>query len=89
MIEIGLQSENSIITYTETLLTSTNTKEINPSESSTVPEPHPFSLDITKINESELEKDYQEIINCCQRNVCRMTGYCKSSLSRLAGDIIS
>ena len=25
-----------------------------------------------------MDKDYEELCNCCQRHVCRTEGYCKS-----------
>ncbi|RNA34445.1 hypothetical protein BpHYR1_037254 [Brachionus plicatilis] len=33
-----------------------------------------------KISNSKfLDKDYEDLINCCQRHVCRINGYCKST----------
>ena len=41
-----------------------------------VPEPHPCSININTI--TNFNEDYEELCNCCQRHVCRSTGYCKS-----------
>ncbi len=40
------------------------------------PVPHPWSLDPTKIE--NLNEHYKNIINCCQRHVCKLQAYCKS-----------
>ena len=44
-----------------------------------VPDPHPCSLNTNKISDNNFEKDYEDLINCCQRHVCRPNGgYCAS-----------
>jgi hypothetical protein len=43
-----------------------------------VPDPHPCSLNTNNISKEDLDKDYENLINCCQRHVCRLDGYCKS-----------
>ena len=36
-------------------------------------------MNTNKINLNDLDKDYEELINCCQRHVCRPNGgYCSS-----------
>ena len=42
-----------------------------------VNDPHPCSLNPNLI--TDYNKDYEEICNCCQRHVCRLSGYCKSN----------
>jgi hypothetical protein len=50
--------------------------------SGSVPDPHPCSLspDTTKLIDENV--DYESIINCCQKHVCRPTGYCKSTRNK-------
>ena len=48
-------------------------------ESPVVPDPHPCSLNTNTIRQDDLKKDYEDLVNCCQRHVCRKDGYCKSS----------
>ncbi|RNA33425.1 ATP-dependent DNA helicase PIF1 [Brachionus plicatilis] len=50
-----------------------------------VPDPHQCSLRTNKIKLEELPKDYENLINCCQRHKCRLDGYCKSSLAKNYG----
>jgi hypothetical protein len=78
VIDDGLLAEARIISYTNTLLTTMNTR-INAQES-IVPDPHPCSLDRKLISESELDNDYEQVINCVQRHTCRPEGYCKSKV---------
>ena len=44
-----------------------------------MPDPHPCSLNTNTIRQDDLKKDYEDLVNCCQRHVCRKDGYCKSS----------
>ena len=76
IIKQGKESEIIVINYTNTLITAMNPR-INPQEN-VVPEPHPCSLDKKLIPESENDKDYESVVNCCQRHVCRPDGYCKT-----------
>ena len=46
-----------------------------------VPEPHPCGLRTSNISPYDLENDYLDLINCCQRHVCRLYGYYKSKKS--------
>ncbi len=63
-IEIGRESEKIIINYCETLLTAINTRiEAVASE---LQDPHPCSLDFNEIYEEDYDKDYENLINCCQ-----------------------
>jgi hypothetical protein len=74
LINEGVEAEKIIINYTETLLTANNTRSDQVQEHS-IPEPHPCGLRTKDVQ--NFEKDYEEIINCCQRHVCRLNGYCK------------
>ncbi len=48
-------------------------------EANEVPDPHPCSLNTNKISDDAFDKDYEDLINCCQRHVCRPNGgYCSS-----------
>jgi hypothetical protein len=47
--------------------------------SGSVPDPHPCSLDPNTLRSVDEDDDYEAIINCCQKHVCRPTGYCKST----------
>lgn len=75
IIKIGEESETKIITYVDNLITAVNTRTIP--EAAVVKEPHPCSVDYVDIVDKDL--DYEDICNCCQRHVCRILGYCKSS----------
>ena len=44
-----------------------------------VPESHPCSIRTANIAQNNIEEDYQDLSNCCQRHVCRLEGYCKST----------
>lgn len=72
IIEEGLQAEERIITYADTLITATNPRE-EPQEAR-VPDPHPCSISYLNLTEDQLEQDYAELINCCQRHSCRLEG---------------
>jgi hypothetical protein len=39
-------------------------------EANEVPDPHPCSLNTNQINSNEKDKDYEALVNCCQRHVC-------------------
>ncbi len=75
---IGIESENTIIKYVDNLLTATNPRTVF-EEVINVPVPHPCSIDFTKVSFDDRDNDYEELINCVQRHVCRLNGYCKSS----------
>ena len=72
----GLKAEEIVITYTDTLLTAMNDNQERLTE---VPNPHPCSLNTENIKAEDLDTDYFNLINCCQRHVCRLEGYCKSN----------
>ncbi|RNA27124.1 ATP-dependent DNA helicase PIF1, partial [Brachionus plicatilis] len=83
LLDLIIQSnhaEKKVISYTDTLITAMNTKTDFTDKS--VPVPHPCSLCTNRINDECLSKDYEELINCCQRHSCRLEGYCKSSLAK-------
>ena len=45
-----------------------------------IPNPHPCSLDYKTISVEERDSQYEALINCCQRHVCKIeSGYCKSN----------
>ncbi|RNA33804.1 hypothetical protein BpHYR1_047002 [Brachionus plicatilis] len=48
------------------------------------PTPHPCSIKTSNINIDNLENDYENLINCCQRHVCRINGNEKRSLDEYA-----
>lgn len=74
LVQEGIEAEQKVIAYTNTLLTANNTR-IQPNQTTGVPDPHPCSIDPRTVTDKE--KDYEDIINCCQRHVCRLNGYCK------------
>ncbi|RNA16317.1 ATP-dependent DNA helicase PIF1 [Brachionus plicatilis] len=78
-VKKGKESEELVINYTDTLITAMNPKT-NFAENC-VPTPHPCSIKTSNINIDNLENDYKNLINCCQRHVCRINGYCKSKVS--------
>ncbi|CAF0951603.1 unnamed protein product [Brachionus calyciflorus] len=78
LIKEGEDAEKIVLTYTNTLVTAMNPR-ISFDEA-IVPEPHPCSLNTNKIPVNEFESDYENLINCCQRHVCR-----KSSLAKNLG----
>lgn len=57
----------------------------NEEQPNCVPDPHPCSLNTNQISEDLLEKDYEDLINCCQRHMCRPDSYCKSKSKKLEG----
>jgi len=75
---LGTQSESTVITYTDTLLTAVNPREKTKNTIDTTG-PHPCSIDTTGMSDDQLNEDYSEIINVCQRHTCRVEGYCKST----------
>ncbi|CAF1045089.1 unnamed protein product [Brachionus calyciflorus] len=75
-VKKGKESEEIIINYTDTLITAMNPR--TQQAESCVPDPHPCSLKTSNIDENKLDDDYNDLINCCQRHVCRINGYCKS-----------
>jgi hypothetical protein len=76
----GQEAEDAIIKYVDTLVTAMNTRTSYDGPNS-APDPHPCSLNTNRIEASQLDNDYESIINCCQRHVCRKEGYCKSKQS--------
>ena len=52
-----------------------NDDKIRPNE---VPNPHPCSY-IVNVDDSDFDDDYFDVLNFCQRHVCRLNGYCKST----------
>ena len=40
------------------------------------PDPHSCCNDINVINEDDFPSDFMELVNCTQRHVCRIGGYC-------------
>ena len=76
----GLEAEERIINYTETLITCSNIRITE--QPNSVPDPHLYSMPFDSNDE---DKDYESLSNCCQRHVCRIDGYCKSNKQSLAG----
>jgi hypothetical protein len=79
IIKQGKKAEEKIITYTDTLITATNTR--TEAYANEIPDPHPCSIDTRTISQDDKDSDYESIINCCQRHVCRPDGYCKTKKS--------
>lgn len=75
LIKLGVESEQRIINYTDTL-TAMNDNKIRTNE---IPDPHPCSINITLVDPDKKDDDYFNLINFCQRHVCRLDGYCKSN----------
>ncbi|CAF1095497.1 unnamed protein product, partial [Brachionus calyciflorus] len=78
-IEKGKDSEHKIITYIDTLISAMNPR--TQFVENCVPNPQPCSIKTSNVNVDDLEKDYENLINCCQRHACRLNGYCKSKIS--------
>lgn len=76
IIKLGSEAESRIVTYVDTLVTAMNNKEIpaNP----VVPDPHPCCIDIQLLDDELYDNDYIELVNCTQRHICRINGYCRS-----------
>jgi hypothetical protein len=81
---IGVESEIIIIDYVENLISATNTRSIIDAEPR-IPEPHPCSIQYADLQNVDKDRDYEELINCVQRHVCRLNGYCKSSKKQNEG----
>ena len=82
ILKIGDEAEERVITYVDTLITAINPRESLP-EIIQTPDPHPCCIDINLLNPEEYDEDYLQILNCTQRHVCRVDGYCKSKKSNL------
>ena len=75
---IGIESEKTVITYTNTLITAMNPRK--EPQANVVPNPHPCSLDYKTILIEARDSQYEALNNCCQRHVCKIeTRYCKSN----------
>ena len=76
----GELAEQNVITYADTLLTAMNSRPRFESGSVAVPDPHPCTKNTLEYldNPDSLDTDYLELLNCCQRHICRPDGYCKS-----------
>ena len=79
VLDKAYEAEKRIINYADTLITAFNEQIANEGLQIGVPEPHPCSIKTASVPDDQLDKDYNELINCCQRHVCRLEGYCKSS----------
>ena len=79
----GIQSEETVVTYTDTLITAWNPRETQHERA--VPDPHPCSVSIDDFNKEESDKYYEDLINCVQRHTCRPSGYCKSNKQSMNG----
>jgi len=77
LIEKGKEAEKVVIAYTDTLITAMNTRQTLVENE--IPNPHPCSIHSTEITPDLQNEDYENLINCCQRHVCRSEGYCKSA----------
>ena len=77
LVNKGKESEKIVIAYTDTLVTALNTRDTVVENE--VPNPHPCSLEQSTILSHMQNNDYEDLINCCQRHVCRSEGYCKSA----------
>lgn len=77
----GYEAEKTVIRYVDFLTTTFNPRQ-NPGspEDASVPDPHPCSKDISDIlrDSAAMDGDYEEIVNCVQRHICRHNGYCRS-----------
>ncbi len=70
-------TEKTVIEYAETLTTATISRIS--AQNNEIPKPHPCAKTFCSFTARDLDYDYECIINCCQRHVCRLIGYCKSS----------
>ena len=82
IIENDIIAEDKVTKFTDTLLTAFN-NSLNFVQA-VVPEPHPCSLRTSLIQNEDIDDDYNDLINCCQRHVCRVNGNCKSKNAKKA-----
>jgi hypothetical protein len=76
IINKGVETEQIVLKYADTLITAMNTRDKQ--IENVVPDPHPCFLNTNNISKENMDQDYADLINCCQRHVCRLNGYCKS-----------
>ncbi len=77
----GNKAESIVISYVDTLVTAMNPSDYTLMEKK-VPEPHPCCIDINLLDINEYDQDYIDLVNCCQRHMCRIPGYCVKSAKK-------
>ncbi len=80
-ISEGEEAEQRVISYVDWLQTATNPRPLGGDNRPEVPDPHPCSVDMTKVisDPEKRESQYIELCNCVQKHICRVDGYCKST----------
>jgi hypothetical protein len=81
IMRTGVEAEERLTTYIDTLVSAMNPREAV-EEDQCVPEPHPCCLDIMLIPPNEYSEDFNNLLNCMQRHVCRKEGYCKKKINK-------
>ena len=83
LIQKANLAEERIISYVDTLVTAMNPMPMdNFNKIHTVPDPHLCCIDICLLDPNEYDEHYLKIVNCVQRHVCRVEGYCKGKKSK-------
>jgi len=80
LINEGSVAEIIMTKYIDTLATAMNPREIHRDtdvEKDSHQHPHPCCFDISLISQADYPNDFIELVNCVQRHVCRLNGYCK------------
>jgi len=80
LINDGIEAEEIMTKYIDTLVTAMNPRDIAKDleivNQGTLG-PHPCCLDLSLIAQADYPADFSELVNCVQRHVCRLNGYCK------------
>lgn len=71
----GVIAEQKVVSYVDTLVTAMNPSDYTLLQNN-VPEPHPCCIDINLLDQDQYDQDYINLVNCCQRHICRIPGYC-------------
>jgi hypothetical protein len=81
LVNAGEEARTLVNRYCNWLVNGTNPREgvdfTQITNNAQVPDPHPCGT--RTLNELDnLEKVYEDLCNCCQRHICRPSGYCKN-----------
>ncbi len=80
LINNGIKAEEIMIKYIDTLVTAMNPRDVSrdtETDNQGTLDPHPCCIDISLIAQGDYPTDFKELVNCVQRHVCRLDGYCK------------
>lgn len=81
LVRDGAEAERRVLSYVDFLQTAVNPRPPDARVRAEVPDPHPCSVDMSTVllDPQKREEQYVELVNCVQKHVCRIDGYCKSS----------